>query len=166
VSDDLLTPEEVRSILHALSATGARFIIIGGFAMTLIGADHVTTDIHAVYSRSPQDIEKLAEGLRAFRPRLRGAPQDIPFVWDARTLKMGANFTLDTDVGRIDLLANVEGPSFEEMWARSVPMTVYDVQVRVVSLDDLIELKRRAGRPKDQAHLLELHALKKLIDSP
>jgi hypothetical protein len=163
VSDELLTPEQVASILQLLSGTGARVLVIGGLAMTLHGSDHVTTDIDALYSRNPEDIEKLAAGMAAVHPRLRGAPPDLPFIWDARTLKMGMNFTFDTDIGRIDLLADVGGPPFEELWQRSVGMEVYGVAVNVIALDDLIGLKKAAGRIKDRAHLMELEALRTLL---
>jgi len=43
------------------------------------------------------------------KPRLRGTPPDLPFLWDARTLRAGLNFTLDTDLGPIDLLGEVSG---------------------------------------------------------
>jgi len=38
--------------------------------------------------------------------------------------------------------------------------------VHVARIDDLISMKKAAGRPKDNNHILELQALKKLIDNP
>ena len=55
--------------------------------------------------------------------------------------------------------------SFEGLWERAVPMDLGGFIVRVASLDDLIAMKRAANRPKDQAHIRELLALKKLIET-
>ena len=48
-----------------------------------------------------------ARALTPFRPWLRGAPRDLPFTLDARTLRNGLDFTLATDVGDIDLLGEL-----------------------------------------------------------
>lgn len=71
--------------------------------------------------------------------------------------------TLETDVSPVDLLGEIPGiGSFEELWERSVETELYGIQIHVASLDDLIAMKKAANRPKDQAHLLELLALKRL----
>jgi predicted nucleotidyltransferase len=68
-----------------------------------------------------------------------------------------------TDLGPLDLLGKAAGvTSFDGLWQRSIIMNVYGVTVHVASLDDLIAMKRAAGRPKDQNHILELEALRKL----
>jgi hypothetical protein len=48
----------------------------------------------------------LTAALAQLHPRLRNAPEGIPFVMDERTLAQGMNFTLQTDLGEIDLLAS------------------------------------------------------------
>ncbi len=53
--------------------------------------------------------------------------------------------------------------SFDDLRARAVPMDLGGFVVPVASLDDLIAMKRAANRPKDQLHIMELLALKKLI---
>ena len=75
------------------------------------------------------------------------------------------NMTLDTEAAPVDLLAEIPGiESFEALWNRSVETDIYGVMVRVASLDDLIAMKRAANRPKDQSHLYELEAIKRLTD--
>ena len=71
---------------------------------------------------------------------------------------------LKTDLGPIDILPLPAGiDSFEGLWERSVAFDLGGFTVRVASLDDLIAMKQAAGRVKDQLHLLELQALKRLL---
>lgn len=131
--------------------------------MRLHGSSHLTDDLDVVYARDEANLETLARALAIFRPRLRGAPEDLPFRWDARTLRAGLNFTLVTDLGSLDLLGHAPGaPAFEVLDAGAVRLDVGSMVVPVASLDDLIAMKRAANRPKDQVHLLELEALKRL----
>ena len=161
----MLKEEQVKEILSRLHSANVRFLIIGGVAMRLLGSDRETVDIDLLYWRDPENLRLLAEAMSPVRPTLRGAPPDLPFKLDERSLRHGLNFTLESTCGDIDLLADVGiKASFEELWSRSVEMTVYDVPVRVACLDDLIEMKRTAGRTKDQLQLLELETLKNLIE--
>jgi hypothetical protein len=41
--------------------------------------------------------------LQPFHPYLRGAPDGLPFVFDAHTMARGLNFTLTTESGWIDV---------------------------------------------------------------
>ena len=167
-------PESVpdfRPILAALSANNVRFVVIGGLAMTAHGSAHVTQDIDLGYSRSRENIEAIARALAEFHPRFTNFPADLPFVWDEKTLRAAANVTLDaripldSEVTRIDLLGDIAGiASFEELWQRSIETELYGMAIRVASVDDLIAMKNAANRPKDQNHLLELLALKRLIE--
>jgi hypothetical protein len=69
-----------------------------------------------------------------------------------------------TDLGVIDLIDEVPGVrSFEDLWDRSSIKHVYELTLRIAALDDLIAMKRAAGRTKDQGHLEELEALRRLI---
>lgn len=55
--------------------------------------------------------------------------------------------------------------SFEALRERAIPIDLGGFVVPIASLDDLITMKRAANRPKDQSHLYELLALKKLIEA-
>src|SRR5262249_37194553 len=100
-------------------------------------------------------------------PTLRGAPPDLPFRLDAQNLALGSNFTFNTDFGPLDLLGWVEplGP-YENLLPRAEQIALGAQKLAVISLDDLIAIKRHINRPKDQVALLQLEALKRLRQSP
>jgi predicted nucleotidyltransferase len=104
---------------------------------------------------------RLVHAIAPIHPHLRGAPEGLPFFFDVRTLRNGLNFTLITDEGELDLLGEVTGVgSYTDIVLQAIPTTeAFGVQVRLMSLEDLIRSKAAAGRPKD---LLDLEALKAL----
>jgi predicted nucleotidyltransferase len=147
----------------ALRSHDVRYLLIGGVAMRCHGSRYLTDDLDLYYARDAENLGRLAEALAPFHPRLRGVTEDLPFRWDTRTLRSGLNFTLTTDAGALDLLGEVPGAdSFKALWDRATEVELLGTPVRVASLDDLIAMKRAAGREKDRGHLLELERLRTL----
>jgi predicted nucleotidyltransferase len=109
----------------------------------------------------------LADALIEIHPTLRGAPADLPFRIDAESLALGANFTFETDLGPLDLLGWVEPIGmYDDLLPRVEFVEVDRLTLRVIALDDLITIKRHFRRPKDQAALFKLEAIKKMRESP
>jgi hypothetical protein len=151
------------STLKALSDRGVNFVVIGGYAATLHGSAYLTRDLHICYERTPENIERLVSALRPYHPRLRGAPEGLPFLFDVETLSNGMNFTLATDLGDIDLLGHLSGlGEFPAVALDAIPMLLFGGEYRVASLDSLICSKKAAGRDKDLNVLPELEALKEM----
>jgi len=76
------------------------------------------------------------------------------------------NFTLQTDLGDIDLLGHISGVGeFPAVAADFVLMPLFDLECRVASFDVLIRSKQAAGRPKDLIVLPELEALKEEMNA-
>jgi hypothetical protein len=161
------TEPDFTEALAALQTNQVRFVLIGGLALMSYGSGIFTRDMDLCYARDGANLVALAEPLAPLHPRLRGAPEGLPFTLDARSLRSGANFTLVTDAGEVDLLGDVLGAeSFEALWERSTVMEFFGVPVHIASLDDLIAMKRAAGRTKDEPHLWELERLRALaLDS-
>ena len=110
-------------------------------------------------------MKRLAAALAPYHPRLRGAPQGITFLLDHVTLSNGMNFTLQTDLGDIDLFGDLSGlGQFPEVAQDAVLMPLFGGSYRMASLDAIIRSKRAAGRPKDLNALPELEALKQLTE--
>lgn len=153
------------ALLQRLHEAGARFVLIGGLAMMSHGSAHVTVDVDVAYARDSENFAALTQAIQSVHARLRGLPPNLPFLLDAQTFRNTMNLTLETDFGDLDLLAIPEGlDSYEGLVSRAIEMEVFGVPVLVASVDDLIAMKRAANRPKDQAHLYELLALKKLLE--
>jgi hypothetical protein len=151
------------TILATLDANHVRFVLIGGLAMIAQGSDHRTQDSDVCYARDTDNLKALSSAIAPYKPRLRGVSDDVPFHLDVFTFKNTLNFTLETSLGAVYLLGEVAGiESFQGLWERSQTLELYDVVVHVASLDDLIAMKRAAGRLKDQLHLIELEELRQL----
>jgi hypothetical protein len=139
-------------LLRHLAQAGVDYLVIGGVAVAAQGYGRSTKDLDIVYATNTANLERLGEVLVGLGARLRGIPEDVPFVPDARTLKRTQILTLDTPLGSIDLLVDPDGaPRYEEMRERADVVDLDGVEFRVVSLEDLLSMKRAAGRPQDIA---------------
>lgn len=154
---------DARRILQELRDHDVSFVIIGGIAGQLWGSPSLTGDLDICYARTPGDLERLAASLRALKARLRGprVPAHLPFRLDAQTLERGDHFTLRTEAGDLDCLGTPAGTrGYEDVAAQAVEVEFFGMPVQVVSLEQLMRMKRAAGRAKDRAELEILGALR------
>jgi hypothetical protein len=148
--------------LRTLTQHGVSFVVIGGIGGRLHGSTTVTGDVDICYAGDPANLERLAAALRALNARLRGVDDEVPFVLDAASLQAGDHFTFTTDAGDLDCMGTPAGVAgFEELDANASTLDLEGFSVQVASLDDLIRMKRAAGRPKD---LIEVEVLGALRD--
>jgi predicted nucleotidyltransferase len=149
-----------------LQGEGVEFLVIGGQAAVLHGSPLPTLDVDLCYRRTAENLERLSKALQGLQPTLRGAPPDLPFRLDARSLALGSNFTFNTVEGPLVLLGWLEPlGDYEKLAPRAEKIDLGTLTVSVLSLDDLITIKRHLRRPKDQLMLLQLEALKRLRDA-
>ena len=153
---------DIQRLLETLSGAHVDFVVIDGVALTLRGSSRVTFDPDVCYSRDRENLRRLAAALAPYHPRLRGAPPDLPFPWDDRTLASGLNVTLTTDVGDFDILGEVPGVGdYVKVLAGSSEMEVGSARIRVMDLDTLERAKRAAGRAKDLLDLGEIAEIRR-----
>ena len=155
-----------RPILGVLAQHQVHFVVIGGIAASLQGSTTITNDFDICYARDKENLERLAAALNELQATLRGVREQVAFLLDARTLKAGLNFTFDTKYGPFDCLgAAAGGFDFEQLRRNADGMDLVGTNVLVASLDDLIRMKRAAGRSKDLIELENLSALREVRDS-
>jgi hypothetical protein len=150
-----------------LSRGGVDFVVIGGVAGGAHGSAFGTGDLDIAYARDSVNLDRLSAVLTELDATLRGAPPDLPFILDAKTLENGANFTFLTRNGPLDILADPAGaPSYSELRALATRVAVRGLDVKIASLDHLIAMKEAAGRPKDKLMATEYRGISDLLRKP
>jgi hypothetical protein len=160
INPDLGSSLKLRQLVEVLDRHAVDFIVIGGIAGIIHGSAHPTYDFDVLYARDKKNLERMADALRELHVTLANAPADLPFQIDSRTLAAGSNFTFESDLGRFDILGHADGMrDYETMRAKAVTEELWGTPVRAASIDDLIRMKKAAGRPKDRDMAEELISL-------
>jgi predicted nucleotidyltransferase len=153
----------LESLFGRLAGARVDFVVIGGVAVAFQGYGRATKDLDITYATDPENLDRLGQVLVAAHARLRGNEEDIPFVPDERTLARTRLLTLDTDDGGLDLLADPPGaPPYGTMRARADRVDLDGIVVAIAALDDLLAMKRAAGRPQDLADVEALEVARRL----
>jgi len=151
-------------ILRTLNEHNLQYVLIGGLAANMWGSDQITLDVDICYSRDPDNIRVLVQALKALDAHLRGWPEGVPEFIDERTFRLGDTMTFRTKFGDFDCLGTPSGTDgYVDLVAHAKTMQVdEDVSVMVASIDDIIRMKRTAGRVKDLNAVETLKLLKEL----
>ena len=167
-----LRPLDTEALLRALAAHGVEHILIGGVAALVHGATRVTVDADVVPEPSQENLNRLLAALRSidaavFVPaeRLR---MEASQPWEAEALGRGPAGLLEAEAwhfttshGPLDVVMRGAGVGgHAEHAGRSVPMSLFGLQVLVAGIDDLIAAKQSLGREKDLSVLAELIELR------
>lgn len=150
-----------RHIFECLARHRVDYVVIGGIAVIAHGHTRNTRDVDLVPSPEPANFRRLAAALREMRARLSGVDAHLLEidVYDPKTLASGANFTLETEAGGLDVFADVPGAApYDELRARALVVNLGGLEIRIAGLDDLIRMKRAAGRPQDLGDIAALTA--------
>ena len=153
-------------VVRLLARHEVRYVLIGGLAAITHGSSLVTVDVDICHARDRPNLERLAAALREVHADLRGVEAKLSFRLDARTLERGDSFTLTTDLGALDILGTPAGTDGYDDLARTADaLELFGHEVLVASVDDLIRMKRAAGRTKDLLAVEELAALRDELDA-
>jgi predicted nucleotidyltransferase len=152
-------------LLESLTNTGLEFVIVGGVAARLYGNPRLTHDIDIV----PRfEAESWAHAIDALwdagaRPRIpepRERVRDVNQVarWISEKGMLALSFRSLEGLVEIDFLVG-EADRFAELRQRATRVEIDRNVFWVAHIDDLIELKLKAGRPQD---LLDVDALRQI----
>lgn len=152
------------ALLERLAAAEVDFVIVGGFAALVHGASQLTRDLDICHAVDQENLDRLGRTLIELDATLSGVTEDIPFVPDGRTLRRTRILTLVTKAGRLDLLVDPAGsPGYATLAERALRVEWAGTTIKVASLEDLIAMKRAAGRPKDLLAVEELEAIARIL---
>ena len=136
------TLEDVRRICGSLDTAGARYVLIGGFAVILRGGERTTKDIDLLVDPSPENVDRLKRALAVLED---GAAREIePGDLEKYTVVRVADEVL------VDLLAAACGVTWAEARETAEKMDLDGIPVIVADRLTLIRTKLTL-RPSDAA---------------
>lgn len=156
-------PLDLPRLFGTLRRHNVRFVLIGGLAALYHGSPFPTEDADIAPADDTDNLVRLAAALSELNARIRveGEPSGVPFVCDAATLGGLQTWNLMTDAGDLDIAFRPSGTrGYSDLHTAASQAHIYDVNVEVASLGDVIRSKQAANRPKD---LRVLPVLRKLL---
>jgi hypothetical protein len=136
-------------MLSALSAAGAKFLIVGAHALAAHGAPRATGDLDIWIQANQANAVRVLAALRAF-----GAP--LFDLTEGDLCAPDTVFQIGLPPSRIDILTGISGVLFDDAWNRRMEIAVGDLRVATIGRADFVANKKASGRPKD---LLDLELL-------
>jgi hypothetical protein len=160
---DLGPSLQLPPLLEVFDRHAVDVIVIGGIAGIVHGSAYPTYDVDFLYARDGRNLDRMAAALVEIGVTLRGAPPDLPFQVDSRSLAAGSNFTFESKLGNFDILGHADGMrDYDIVRADAKVEDLWGMHFRVASIDDLIRMKRAAGRAKDRMMVEELIVIDEL----
>jgi hypothetical protein len=159
--DPLTILNELRDVEH---------IVVGGFAAVLYGAPTITGDLDIMPRADDRNIAHLAAVLARLQavvrePRSTGRRLPVTLellVQTSQQLRQGGQLRTRTSAGPLDILWHLhDGRSYGELVDRSAVLSEDDLSIRVIGLDDLIQVKKAIGRPQDLTALPYLNEIRR-----
>jgi hypothetical protein len=151
---------DVLALLRRLVEAGVEFIVVGGAAAQLHGSTIGTLDLDIVHRRDPENVRKLLRVLLELDAHHRHDLQNRRLRPTTEQLMGRGQVTLATTLGPLDPLCELgEGQGYEELLPHVESMRDDDLEIRVLDVPTLIDVKSKVGRPKDRVVVAELVAI-------
>ena len=135
-------PPDFKELLEELVRDAVEFLLIGGYAVAFHGRPRATKDIDILLEGSVENLERASRAVARF-----GAPHHV--VEAIAAMQASEVVFMGQPPLRVDFLRSIDGVQPEAVFARPVVAEVDGVRIKIISLDDLIDTKRAAGRPQD-----------------
>jgi hypothetical protein len=145
-------PLNLSELIAVLARHDVDYVVIGGVATQVHGHRRTTMDLDLTPDPDPENLRRLGAALTELEARpVDGMEEGEISVADPERLAIAAIVPpLHTRHGQIHVLKEPKGArAFDEMRERALVVDLNGNDVAIVSLDDLIRMKRAAGRPRD-----------------
>lgn len=141
---------DFRDLFAALNDAGARYLLVGGYALAVHSVPRFTKDLDVWAEPTAENARLVIEALRKF-----GAPTTS--LEEDDLARERVVFQIGVAPNRIDIVTSIDGVMFPDAWPARVKARYGDQSIGVISRTHLIANKRATGRPQDllDAELLE-----------
>ena len=129
-------------LLRAFAGADVRFMIVGAYALAVHGRPRATGDLDIWIDATPENAPRVMQALAAF-----GAP--LGEITKADFAQPGVVYQMGVTPGRIDLLTELTGRTFEQAWPDRIRRPFGELEVDFIDRDSFLRNKRATGRLKD-----------------
>lgn len=147
---------DIELLLTALTDAGVRYVVVGGVAVVLHGYLRATADLDLILGMEQANLDAALRtfGALGFHPR---APVPLNAFGDAsertrwiaeKNLQVFSLWHSKMPGFEVDLFVDSPLP-FDDLYSRALRVDIGKTTVSVAAIDDLIAMKRAAGRPRD-----------------
>ena len=135
-------PEDLAKICAALNREGARYVLIGGFAVIARGLERPTKDIDLLIDASPDNIERIKRALAVLPDNaVREVLADEIERYDVIRV---------ADEVVVDLMSKACGVTWKDAAEDSDVLELDGVEIPIAGIETLIKTKQTV-RPHDAA---------------
>lgn len=147
---------DFKELLSVLNAHRVKYLIVGGYAVSLHAEPRATKDLDVLIGPSAENSKAVFAALAEFGAPLEGmTPKDF--------MEPGTFFRMGTPPIMVDILSNISGVDFDQAWEHRVEFPIDSgLNALFISRGDLLAAKLAAGRPQD---LADAAALGEHLDS-
>jgi len=142
-------PKDFRELLQLLNSKKVEYLVVGGYAVALYGYPRSTGDMDIWIAISKDNARKTVETLKKFG-------FDAPQLKEELFLEKEKNIRMGNPPLRIEILTSIDGVEFTKCYRNKNTVTMDDIDVNFISLEDLKKNKRASGRHQDLADLENL----------
>lgn len=140
---------DMKELLRLFENHGVQYTLVGGHAVNYYGYVRATQDLDLLVSPSAENAQRIVVALSAFGFARAGIPQDL-FEREGGAVHLGV------EPNRIDILTSLKGVSNTRIFEGSEVVEIDGIDVNIISLEDLLQVKRCSDRPRDLADADEL----------
>jgi hypothetical protein len=139
-------------LLSELNGEEARYLLVGGYALSSYGRPRATGDLDLWIEPSLLNAEKVFRALANY-----GAP--LERITPADFTNPGIILQIGVAPNRVDILTSLTGLTFDEAWKNRKPTSFGEIPLFVISESDFVRNKRSVGRPQDLVDAEEIEAI-------
>lgn len=156
-------------VFKALNRDKVKYLIIGGMAVNLYGLPRFTNDLDIFAELSEENLLKLVKALKklGFKPRVPVRPEDLADKKKREEWKRKRNMVVFSLYNEkipyevVDVLLNTT-LDFTKAYKRRREIGAAGIKIPLVSIGDLLTLKKTSSRKQDLADLKALTRIKEI----
>lgn len=155
-------------ILREFQKQKVKYVLVGGLAVNLLGFPRTTADMDILVEMSDANLGKIVKILKKrgycvkqpVDPTLI-ANKKIRLDWIKNKNLKAFNFYKYDELKEVDII--IESPiSYDEAKETAIKIKDGDIVISVISIRDLIKMKKKAGRDLDMLDISVLEKIQKM----